>query len=101
MRLSKIRLLLALLPLTLAGVAAAAPISQVSWNVTGGSFGGGIFTSGPITGGAVTFTPVGGSISTPALGGTIGGWTLTLSGPSGAASRRPDPATGGRPCTAE
>ncbi len=63
------------------GAARAAPLTSVSYSVTGGSFNG-LFSSGPITSGALTFTPMP-PVSTPFSAYEPGTWNLALLGPSG------------------
>jgi hypothetical protein len=63
------------------GPASAAPLVSISYSVTGGDFNG-QFSSGPITSGAVTFTPAV-PTSTPFASYQSGIWNLTLIGPSG------------------
>jgi hypothetical protein len=64
--------------------AAAAVVTHIHWDVEGGLFTGSSLAHGPITGGAIGWTPPGGSINlttTNAAGG--GTWTVILTGPSG------------------
>lgn len=70
--------------LALAGPGSAAQITQISYDVTSGTFSGPNST-GPITGGSLVYTPPGGVVSTP--GNFPGGYLfLTLTGPSGSFS---------------
>jgi hypothetical protein len=77
--------------LVLAGPASAAPITQVKYTVTGGSFGGplaGALATGPVLGGSVTVTLPSG-VSTPPTwscfnsSGGCGNAAVVLTGPSG------------------
>jgi hypothetical protein len=72
-------ILSAVFALATAGQAFAAEISQFSWSVTGGTFGGsgGNFATGAITSGSVVYTPPGGSVATPA--GLITGGSAAIS----------------------
>jgi hypothetical protein len=63
------------------GATNAAPLLSVSYEVVGGSFDG-LFSSGPIVSGKVTFTPIV-PTSTPFSTYKLGNWNLALSGPSG------------------
>jgi hypothetical protein len=66
-----------------AGAASAAPVSSISWTVTGGNFNGPA-SFGPIAGGSVVYTPAGGSISTPAFSvNPAGSLAIKLTGMSG------------------
>jgi hypothetical protein len=67
-----------------AGPAGAASITQIQWDVTGGTFGG-PNSSGAISGGTLTFIPAGGVITTPVTSVNHAGHTfqLNLTGPSG------------------
>jgi hypothetical protein len=76
------------------GLASAASFSSISWTVTGGTFNGPNST-GPITSGSVTYTPPGGSVSTPVtfpptrvFGGSL---SIFLNGPSGSFSANGTP----------
>ena len=78
-----------------AGQAAAAEITQISWDITGGSFDIGPNSTGPITGGSLTWTPSTPQ-ETPISCVGLGTHTfacepamafLSLTGPSGSFSR--------------
>jgi hypothetical protein len=61
--------------------ASAAPLKNVSYEVTGGTFNG-LYSSGAIVSGTVTYTPTV-PTSTPFTTYEPGNWNLALSGPSG------------------
>jgi hypothetical protein len=63
--------------------ASGAQLTHIHWDVSGGAFSSPGFAMGPITGGALDWTPPGGKITTPASWVTGGTWTLVLTGPSG------------------
>jgi hypothetical protein len=63
------------------GAASAAPLTSVSYTVTGGTFNG-AFSSGPITGGSILYT-LSVPTSTPFYTYVPGIWNIVLKGPSG------------------
>ena len=75
---------LALLLILAASPVSAANISQIQWDVTGGTFDGPNST-GPVLGGTLTFTPAGGVLATPVSNANHQGhaFALSLTGPSG------------------
>ena len=67
-----------------ASQASAALIEKIEWQVNGGTFDGvNSIATGDVTGGSLTFTPLGGSFSTSYTGAYGGSWNLVLNGPSG------------------
>ncbi len=54
----------ALLFALIASPVSAVNITQITWDVTGGAFVG-PSSSGPVTGGTLTFLPAGGVVATP------------------------------------
>jgi len=68
----------------LAGTATAAQVNLIQYDVIGGSFLG-PYTSGSITGGTMSLTPVAGTITTPATGVPMH-VHIVLTGPAGAFS---------------
>ncbi len=75
---------LALLCALIASPVSAVNISQITWDVTGGAFVG-PSSSGPVTGGTLTFLPAGGVVATPVVSVNHQGhgFALSLTGPSG------------------